>query len=143
MRGPIRRLLGGVGVFALAVVCTSCSSKAEMGQISGKVTFQGKPVPAGWISFTPEPGKGAVRVCQIKDGVYDSSKEGDPGIHPGKNLVKIAGFDGNKVPLWGQGKQIFNPIDETFDVHTGSSTKDWEIPDSAGKNVKVVPTADN
>ncbi|MBY0455725.1 MAG: hypothetical protein K2V38_00145, partial [Gemmataceae bacterium] len=76
-------------------------------------------------------------------GVYDSSKEGEPGIFPGKNLVKIAGFDGNKIPLWGQGKQIFNPIDETFDVPPGGSTKDWDVPESAGKNVKVVPTADN
>jgi hypothetical protein len=143
MPSLIRRLLGGAVVFALAVGCTSCSSKPEMAQLSGKVTFQGKPIPAGWISFTPEAGKGAVRVCQIKDGVYDSSTGGDPaGIHPGKNLVKIAGFDGKVVPLWGQGKQIFNPIDDTFDVPLGSSTKDWVIPESAGKNVKVVPTAD-
>ena len=103
----------------------------------------GQPVPAGWISFTPEPGKGSVRVCQIKDGLFDSSKEGEPGIFLGKNLVKIAGFDGKKVPLWGQGKQIFNPIDDTLVVGAGSLTKDFEIPDSAGTNVQVVPTADN
>src|SRR5687768_4635634 len=109
MRGLVRRLLGGGAVLVLAV---GCSSKPEMGQLSGSVTFQGKPVPAGWISFTPEPGKGPVRVCQIKDGRYDSSKEADPGIILGKNQVKIAGFDGNKIPLWGQGKQIFNPIDD-------------------------------
>jgi hypothetical protein len=139
MRGLIRRLLGGAAVLALAA---GCSSKPEMAQVSGTVTFQGKPVPAGWISFTPEPGKGLVRVCQIKDGVYDSSKEPDPGIHPGKNQVKIAGFDGKQIPYWGQGKQIFNPVDDTLDVPPGVSTKDFEIPESAGKNVKVVPTAD-
>ncbi|MBY0461414.1 MAG: hypothetical protein K2V38_29205, partial [Gemmataceae bacterium] len=105
MRAFVRGLLGGLPVLVLAV---GCSSKPELAQVSGKVTFQGKPVPAGWISFTPEPGKGSVKVCQIKDGVYDSSKEGEPGIFPGKNLVKIAGFDGNKIPRWGQGKQIFN-----------------------------------
>ncbi len=140
MRGLPRQILGGAAVFALAV---GCSAKQEMGQVSGKVTFKGQPVPAGWISFTPEPGKGSVRVCQIKDGLFDSSKEGEPGIFLGKNLVKIAGFDGKKVPLWGQGKQIFNPIDDTLVVGAGSLTKDFEIPDSAGKNVQVVPTADN
>jgi hypothetical protein len=139
MRGLIRRVAGGAAVLALAA---GCSSKPEMAQVSGTVTFQGKPVPAGWISFTPEPGKGSVRVCQIKDGVYDSSKEGEPGIHPGKNQVKIAGFDGNKVPYWGQGKQIFNPVDDALDVPPGVSTKDFVIPESAGKNVKIVPTAD-
>jgi hypothetical protein len=141
MRGLIHRLFGGAAVLALAA---GCSSRPEMAQLSGKVTFKGQPVPAGWISFTPEAGKGSVRVCQIRDGVYDSSKEGEgqPGIHPGKNLVRIAGFDGKKVPYWGQGKQIFNPIDEAFEVSTGASTRDFVIPESAGRNVKVVPTAD-
>jgi hypothetical protein len=140
MRGPIRRFLGGAVVFALAAGCGA--SKPELAQLSGKVTFQDKPVPAGWISFTPEPGKGHVKVCQIRDGVYDSSKEGDPGIFPGKNLVKISGFDGKVVPLWGQGKQIFNPVDDTLDIAPGTTTKDFVIPESAGKNVKIVPTAD-
>jgi hypothetical protein len=139
MRGLSRRLLGGAAVLALAA---GCSSEPPMAQISGTVTFNGQPVPAGWISFTPDATKGTVRVCQIKDGVYDSSKEGQPGVFPGKNLVKIAGFDGKKIPLWGQGKQIFNPVDETFDVPAGTSTKDWVIPESAGKNVKIQPTAD-
>jgi hypothetical protein len=140
MRGLCRRILGAATVFVLAV---GCSSKPQMAQLSGTVTFKGKPVPAGWISFTPGPGVGSVRVCQIKDGVYDSAKEAEPGIYPGKNQVIIAGFDGNKIPLWGQGKQIFNPVEDTLDVPAGSTTKDFVIPDSAGQNVKVVPTADN
>ena len=115
MRSPIRRLLGGAAVLALAAGF-GCSSQPELAQLSGKVTFKGQPVPAGWISFTPDGPKGSIRVCQIKDGVYDSSKEGQPGVYPGRNLIRIAGFDGKVIPLWGQGKQIFNPIDDTFDV---------------------------
>ena len=57
MRSLTRRLLGGAAVIVLAA---GCSQKPEMAQVSGTVTFQGKPVPAGWISFTPEPGKGSV-----------------------------------------------------------------------------------
>src|SRR5262249_1297298 len=91
MHGLIRRLRGGVVLLALAA---GCSSKPQMAQLSGTVTFKGQPVPAGWISFTPEAGKGSVKVCQIKDGVYDSSKEPDPGIFPGRNLIRIGGFDG-------------------------------------------------
>lgn len=139
MRSLTRRLLGGAAVLALAA---GCSSEPPMAQISGTVTFKGQPVPAGWISFTPDATKGSVRVCQIKDGVYDSSKEGQPGVYPGRNLIKIGGFDGKKIPLWGQGKQIFNPVDDTYDVPAGTSTKDWVIPESAGKNVKIQPTAD-
>jgi len=139
MRSQVCRLTGGVAAFALAV---GCSSKPEMAQVSGKVTFNGQPVPAGWISFTPEPGKGPVRVCQIRDGVYDSSRESEPGIFPGKNLIKIAGFNGKKEPFWGQGKQIFSPVGEEADVPSGPSTRDFVIPESAGQNVQIVRTAD-
>jgi len=141
----LRRLrLGGAAALLLAVLAlvVGCSSEPPMAQVSGKVTFKGQPVPAGWISFIPESGKGSARVCQIKDGMYDSATEKQPGVYPGKNLIKIAGFDGKKIPLWGQGKQIFNPVDLTFEIPAGSTTKDFEIPDSAGQNLKIVPTAD-
>lgn len=131
--------------FVLLLMLTSCSSKPKLAQLSGMVTFKNQPVPAGWISFTPDVaagGLGAVRVFQIKEGAYDSAKEQAPGIQAGSYFVKIAGFDGKKIPLWGQGKQIFNVVDTTFVVPPGTTTKDWLIPDSAGHNVKIVPTAD-
>ncbi len=111
--------------------------------ISGTVTFKGAPVPAGYISFTPPPGGGAVRVIQIKDGKYDSAEMvGDKGVHPGNNTVVIAGFDGKVVKFYGQGKQIFNPVTEEITVSDKPSTKAIVIPDSAGKNVKIEPTSD-
>jgi hypothetical protein len=122
-----------------------CSSKPQQAQLSGKVTFKGQPVPAGWISFTPDVAKGAlgqIKVLQIKDGVFDSSKESEPGLNPGPYLIEIAGFDGKRIPLYGQGKQIFNPIQDEYVVPDSVSTKDWVIPDSAGENVKIQPTAD-
>jgi hypothetical protein len=131
---------------ALLALVTGCSSKPTLGQLSGKVTFQGKAVPAGWLSFTPEAGTGEfgqVKVLQIKDGLYDSAKERQPGIYPGPHRVRIAGFDGKKVPLFGQGKQIFNPVDDQYTVPPGSSTKDFVVPASAGQNVKIQPTADD
>jgi hypothetical protein len=127
------------------LVLAGCSSKPKPAQLSGTVIFKNQPVPAGWISFTPDVaagGLGAVKVFQIKEGAYDSAKESDPGIQPGTYFVKIAGFDGKKIPLWGQGKQIFNVVDTTFVVQAGTTTKDWPIPDSAGHNVKIDPTAD-
>jgi hypothetical protein len=130
---------------AVLLVLTGCSSKPKLAQLSGMVTFKNQPVPAGWISFTPDVaqgGLGAVKVFQIKEGAYDSAKEKVSGIQPGTYFVKIAGFDGKKIPLWGQGKQIFNVVDTTFVVPAGTTNKDWPIPDSAGQNVKIVPTAD-
>src|SRR3954468_1358512 len=90
-----------------------CSSKPKPAQLSGMVTFNGQPVPAGYVSFTPDVekgNKGQLRVFQIKDGVYDSAKEASPGINPGGYYVRIGGFDGVKIPRYGQGKQIFNEV---------------------------------
>lgn len=131
---------------ALLLLTLGCASKPAVAQLSGKVTFKGKPVPAGWISFTPDVasgGLGEVRVLQVKDGQYDSAKEGTPGLPPGTYMIRIAGFDGKKIPMYGQGKQIFNPIEDTFTVPEGSSTKDFVVPDSAGVNVLIQPTADS
>src|SRR5712692_2992087 len=130
----VRKLLVTAAFVALAV---GCSSKPKPAQLSGKVTFKGQPVPAGWISFTPDVGAGGlgqVKVLQIKDGVYDSSNEDEPGIYPGQYLIRIAGFDGKKIPFYGQGKQIFNPVDDNLTVPSGTTTKDFIIPDSAGQN---------
>ena len=134
-----------VPLLLLTLVLVGCSSKPNMSQLSGKVTFKSEPVPAGWISFTPDVasgGLGQVRVFQIKNGVYDSSKNDEPGLPPGVYLVKIAGFDGVRIPMYGQGKQIFNQVEDKHTVAAGSSTKDFEVPDSAGQNVKIQPTAD-
>src|SRR5262245_46433380 len=134
-----------VGALAVLLLC-GCSSEPQRAQLSGKVTFKGQPVPAAWISFMPEGGAGTdgqVKLLQITDGVYNTSQENEPGLAPGQYRIRIAGFDGNKVPNWGQGKQIFNPVDDTYTVPEGSSTKDFVIPDSAGENVKIVPTADS
>jgi hypothetical protein len=127
------------------LLAAGCSAKPQPSQLSGKVTFRGEPVPAGYISFTPDVAKGGlgqIKVLQIKGGVYDSAKEGEPGINPGAYLIKIAGFDGKKIPMFGQGKQIFNPVDDEFTVPSGTSTKDFVVPDSAGQNLQIRPTAD-
>jgi hypothetical protein len=133
-------------VAAIVVLLVGCSAKPKAAQLSGKVTFKGQPVPAGYIAFTPDVGAGgtgSIKVLQIKDGVYDSSKEPpEQALTPGPYLVRIAGFDGKTIPFWGQGKQIFNAVDDTFTVPDGVSTKDFVIPESAGQNVKILPTAD-
>ncbi len=80
--------------------------------------------------------------CQIKDGKFDTASNVPPGLPPGKYKVRIGGFDGKKIPMWGQGKQIFNPVEDQWDVPEGASTKNYEVPAAAGNNVKIEPTAD-
>ena len=131
---------------AMVVVAgAGCSKQAKVGQLSGKVTFKGKPVPAGYVSFMPDSSGGnlgKVKVAQIRDGVYDTAKEADPGLSPGPTVVRIAGFDGK--PLWGfaQGKQIFNPYEVRATVPDGVSAMDFTVPASAAENLRIEPTAD-
>ena len=129
---------------ALLGIAAGCSgSEAKKVQLSGKVTFNGQPVPAGYISFMPDASqgnRGEVRVVQIKDGVYDSAREQNPGIYPGPTVVRIAGFDGKPLPLYPQGKQIFNAHELHESLEGG--TKDFDVPASAAQNLKIHPTAD-
>lgn len=140
-----RRNLLGSGVLLFACFALGCKPATKVSQISGTVSFKGKPVPAGYITFTPDVGAGTLGQVvgfQILEGKYDSSKNTPPGLQPGTYKIRIGGFDGIKIPMWGQGKQIFNPIEDSFVVPDGTSTKDFEVPASAGQNVKIEPTAD-
>ena len=133
-------------IAVMAVAFSGCSGEKKLSQISGKVSFKGKPVPAGYVTFTPDVGKGTngqVVGFQIKDGSYDSARNTPPGIAPGSYKLSIAGFDGVVIPFFGQGKQIFNPINDDCVVTEGASTKDIEVPNSAGENVKIERTADS
>jgi len=129
---------------ALALFMTGCESKPPMSQISGTVTYKGKPIPAGNVMFTPDVSiaGGQIRMFMVTDGVFDSSKDPSPGLMPGKYDVTIAGYDGKKIPMYFQGKQIFNAVKEPIEVGTGSTKKDFVVPDSAGVNVKIFETAD-
>jgi hypothetical protein len=148
----IRKSNAGLGISFAAIALSSvlliagCYSKPKSSQLSGKVIFKGQPVPAGYISFLPDVNsgnKGQLRVLQIKDGAFDSAKETPPGLNPGGYIVQIAGFDGKRIPFFGQGKQIFNAVkDIQFTVPEGESAKEFTIPDSAGDNVKIERTAD-
>lgn len=129
----------------LVAVALGCDSQPKLSQISGNVTFKGKPVPAGYVSFSPNLDAGTeghVRVFMVENGVYDSAKASEPGIPPGTYTIEIAGFDGVRIPMYFQGKQIFNPVKDKHVVPEGITTKDFEVPESAGQNVKITPTAD-
>lgn len=130
----------------LLIACVAgCTSKPKLSQISGNVSFNDKPIPAGYVSFTPrveEGTQGHVHLFMVENGVYNSAKAPEPGIPPGVYNIEIGGYDGKKIPMFYQGKQIFNPIQDIYTVPDGVSTKDFVVPKSAGDNVKIQPTAD-
>lgn len=138
-----RILLSSLLAGILGVV--GCSGEKPTTQLSGTVTFKGKPVPSGYINFMPDSSKkvyGEVRMVRIKDGAFSTQEGNANGIFPGESLIVISGFDGKPLDFYPDGKQIFNPWQTNGTVPTGKGKMDFSVPDSAADNLKIMPTAD-
>ncbi len=60
---------GSFLILALALSFTGCSPSP--GQVSGKVTYKGKPVPGGWVTIRPSDPKQNTLSAQIdREGNY-------------------------------------------------------------------------
>jgi len=141
----MRSLLGSIVSLSFALIVTGCGGGTPpMSQLSGTVTFKGKPIPAGNVMFTPDVSVagGQIRMFMVKDGLYDSSKDPSPGLKAGQYEVTIMGYDGKQITNFFQGKQIFNSVKEEMTVQQGASKKDFNVPDAAGVNVKIFETGD-
>ena len=57
------------GAALLAALAVGCSSSRSQGKISGKVTLNGQPLPAGNLTFHSE-GKGSYNAPLMRDGTY-------------------------------------------------------------------------
>ena len=81
-----------VGLFVAAGVltCLGCGpSRPATAPVSGKVTYQGKPVAEGRITFLPEHGRPAMGTLGV-DGSYRlTTFKADDGAAPGKYKVTI------------------------------------------------------
>ena len=55
---------------ALTAVPVGCSSGPATGEVKGKVTFKGKPVTEGTVTFLNPKGEGDVEAQINKDGTY-------------------------------------------------------------------------
>jgi hypothetical protein len=120
---------------AILLACTmlGCGNRgASRFDVSGKVTFQGKLVPAGKILFLPDTEKGnsgPAGAAEIRDGVYNTAKKGK-GTSGGPQLVVISGYDGKAVPgdEMNIGKQLFPEYRTSVDLPRETTTKDFDVP---------------
>jgi hypothetical protein len=78
----MRGLHPGWGLIVCLLLGTAgCASK---GDISGKVLYQGKPLPGGTVTFLPAGGKGAFNSSIQKDGSYSLTK-----VPPGEVTITV------------------------------------------------------
>jgi len=80
----------------LCLCAAGCSGSdgPQRYRLSGEVTYDGKPVPYGWIVFTPEQGPGAS--ANIENGRYETP-EGFGSVG-GLHTIEVVAFDGVATP---------------------------------------------
>jgi hypothetical protein len=120
------------------LLMTSCgTSGSTVHHLSGKVTFNGKPLPAGRIFFLPNTARGNAGqggFAEIKDGTYDTRHNGNP-TPGGALIVRIDGFDGKGAPGNPAGQALFLAYEVEVEVPRADATQDFDVPAAAAKNL--------
>lgn len=121
-------LLAGIGLLG----CDTATGTSRY-QLSGTVTYQGKPVPYGLIYFDPDSTQGNSGVQgsgEIIDGVYQTSAA--QGIQGGPTRVRIIGFDGKppagpEAAMFPHGMDLFPEKIVSIDLPAASGTQDFHL----------------
>ena len=86
------RIFGILATMVLMVGCSGGSSAPPTGQVTGKITFRGKPVTVGTITFSPVSGGPNAYGTIQPDGSYELSTDtsiGGDGAIVGKHKIAI------------------------------------------------------
>lgn len=116
---------------AVVLLAIGCEKSSESTHIQGKVTYRGKPVPAGRIIIDPGHGQANEKTrgfAAIRDGVYDTSQEGGVAPTLGPVVFIVSGYDGkNKSELMPQGMPLFETYRHQVYVELGANVIDIEV----------------
>ena len=102
-------------------------------EVSGRVTFQGEPVPVGLVQFVPDTSQdnhGPATSAAIEDGRFRTPR--GKGIVGGPHVVIVTGSDG--VPfdspegIQSRGKALFPAYRHSIVLPHESSEQDFEVP---------------
>jgi hypothetical protein len=140
-----RLMLSRAVLLALLPALLCCLSGCGGGgqyDVSGKVMFKGRPVPAGKIYFSPDGSKGnkgPTGYADIHDGTYDTSASGGKATIGGPMIVAIEGLDpsqpGKTDPEDTSGEKtvavLFPRYETTVDLPKSDSTQDFTVPPEA------------
>ncbi len=102
------------GLVLLAVLGCGGDGRVE---VSGKVTWNGKPIPAGEIVIEPDSAKGNTgpqAYATIQDGTFRT----DParGSISGPVILTVRGYDGIPNGESPRGKRLFRPYEMRLEL---------------------------
>jgi hypothetical protein len=119
---------------AAAVGCGGTPSGPPRYRVSGKVTFNGRPVAAGSISFTPDASqnnRGPGSFAPIRDGAYGTPR--GQGTVGGPHVLTITGLD--RLPGSGAPGEVIPPLFSSYplkvDLPREDTTFDIDVPATA------------
>jgi hypothetical protein len=125
MKRTICRLPGFV---VLAVLLAGCS-RSGLYDVSGTVTWQGKPVPIGLVTIEPDAEKGN-QGTQTQGLIQDGHFKTLPGrgAIAGPVIITVNANDGVPTPLAEHGKLLFRTYQFRHELPAAASTLDIEVP---------------
>jgi hypothetical protein len=125
-------------VFGLSALAGCSQSGPQRYRVQGKVTFAGKPVPAGTIVFEPDATQGndgPQGIAPIEKGIFDTAFKGGRPTVGGLHHVTILGCDGTNISeVSPQGKNLFEPYFTTADLPRKAGNVDFDVPASATRH---------
>jgi hypothetical protein len=130
----VRAALAG----GLMAAVGACADKSGRYDLSGAVTFDGKPVPAGLVVINPDLSKqndGPQGMAEIKAGRFDT-RASAKGAPAGAVVLVIDGFDGVPLPDQPQGKPLFVGHRVALDLPKAATEQAIEVPAAAGASAK-------
>ncbi len=125
--------LAGAVLIVWIYGCGAANDGPDRYHVSGNATYDGRPIPKGFILFEPDdsqgnqgPGSGA----PIVEGEYETPP--GKGIVGGPHRVKITGFDGVETKMEGEvlpdGQPLFSPYETSFDFPKEDTEKSFVVP---------------
>ena len=129
-------------VLAVLLFLSGCSGQSSNRyDLSGTVTFKGKPVPTGLVVINPDLSKGndgPQGVAEIHDGKFDTRLL-EQGAPSGAVVLMIDGFDGIAQGESTSGRPLFTGYKLSLDLPKESSEQKIEVPDSAAAKLDAAP----
>ena len=117
-------------VLAGAMLLAGCGGE-KLHDVSGTITFEGRPIPKGLIFFDPDTTKGtpgAQGFANIENGKYDTALPGKgKGIRGGTYHIRISGFDGKVGPEAPFGQFLFPEHQTAKELPTKPQTFDYDV----------------
>jgi hypothetical protein len=122
--------VAGTLCLTLSLLTGGCSSSDGPARfpVSGSVTFNGEPVPAGAVVFTPDHeqgNQGPAAYAPIHQGRYETEK--GKGVIGGPHKVRITGQSGESTGALSDTQKLFEDYETERELPKKSSVQDFKI----------------